>query len=167
MLTWLGQRLKWDWPLKLSWAYFVAHLVLAGTVVVLATSGAQLPSRHFGGVVWPLAWACYYARLAWEERLSLRAPVPTLIHVGGVWLLTAMIAAEAALRLDAITGDGWFFAAWGAVPAVALWLIAQNALRWPMRAAPRYAEVAAGSRHPRWSSLRGARAGVRRCRTCG
>ncbi len=144
MLTWLGRRLKWDWPLKLSWAYFVAHLVLAGTVVVLATSGAQLPSRHFGGIVWPLAWACYYARLAWEERLSLRVPVPTLVHVGGVWLLTAMIAAEAALRLDAITGDGWFFAAWGAVPAVALWLVTQFALRWPMRSAPyAYAEVAA------------------------
>jgi uncharacterized membrane protein len=144
MLTWLGKRLHWDWPLRLSWAYFVAHLVLSATVIVLAASGAQLPSRHFGGVVWPLAWAYFYARLAWEERMSLRVPTPTPIHVGGLWLLTAMIAAEAALHLDAIAGDGWFFAAWGALPALALWLVTQYALRWPMRAAPfAYAQIGA------------------------
>jgi uncharacterized membrane protein len=144
MLTWLGKRLHWDWPLRLSWAYFVAHLVLSATVIVLAASGAQLPSRHFGGVVWPLAWAYFYARLAWDERMSLRVPTPTPIHVGGLWLLTAMIAAEAALHLDAIAGDGWFFAAWGALPALALWLVTQYALLWPMRAAPfAYAQIGA------------------------
>ncbi len=66
------------------------------------------------------------------------------LHVGGLWLLTAMIAAEAALRIDTIAGDGWFHALWGAVPAVALWLVVQYAMRWPMRAAPfAYASIGA------------------------
>jgi uncharacterized membrane protein len=55
-----------------------------------------------------------------------------------------MVAAEAALRVDAIAGDGWFYGLWGALPAVALWLVVQFALAWPMRAAPfAYATVGA------------------------
>ena len=55
-----------------------------------------------------------------------------------------MIAAEAALRIDTIAGDGWFHGLWGAVPAIALWLVVQYAMRWPMRAAPfAYASIGA------------------------
>ena len=145
-LVWLAQRLKWSWPLKLSWAYFIAHIVLAAAVVTSAIDVAQMPSRHYGWIVWPLAWSFFYARLAWEERVLLRVPgnVQSTLHVGGLWLLTAMIAAEAALRIDTIAGVGWFHAAWGAVPAVALWLVVHYATRWPMRAAPfAYASVGA------------------------
>ena len=145
-LVWLAQRLKWGWPLKLSWVYFIAHIVLAAAVVVSAIDVAQMPSRHYGWIVWPLAWASFYARLAWEERVLLRVPasVQSTLHVGGLWLLTAMIAAEVALRIDTIAGVGWFHAAWGAVPAVALWLVVHYATRWPMRAAPfAYASVGA------------------------
>jgi len=69
-------------------------------------------------------------------------PAFGVLHVAGLWLLTAMIAAEVALRLDRVAGDGWFHAAWGATAALALWLTVQHALRWPMRAAPHeYAKI--------------------------
>ncbi|HVF65826.1 MAG TPA: DUF2339 domain-containing protein [Casimicrobiaceae bacterium] len=142
----LARIARWDWPLKLSWAYFIAHAVLAGAVVIEALDNAHMPSRHYGWVVWPLAWLAFYAQLKWDERAPLRVPdsVRPALHVIGAWLATAMIAAEAALRIDTIAGDGWFHAAWGVVMAIALWLIVQHATRWPMRAAPRaYASIAA------------------------
>ncbi len=146
MLIWLARKLEWTWPLKLSWVHFVAHIVLATAAVTIAIDAAQMPSRHYGWIVWPLAWAFFYARLAWEERAPLRVPdaMNSVLHVGGLWLLTAMVAAEAALRIDTIAGDGWFHGLWGAVPAVALWLVVQYAMRWPMRAAPfAYASIGA------------------------
>ncbi len=146
LLVWLAQKLKWTWPLKLSWGFFVAHIVLAAAVVVMAIDAAQMPSRHYGWIVWPLAWVLFYARLAWEERVVLRTPpnVQSTLHVGGLWLLTAMIAAELALRIDTIAGAGWFHGVWGAVPALALWLVIHYAMRWPMRAAPSaYASIGA------------------------
>jgi uncharacterized membrane protein len=74
----------------------------------------------------------------------VKLSAPAVVHVGGLWLLAAMVAAEAALRVDAIAGDGWFHAVWGAVPAVALWLVVHYAFAWPMRAAPfAYATVGA------------------------
>ncbi|MGZ9075239.1 MAG: DUF2339 domain-containing protein, partial [Burkholderiaceae bacterium] len=87
---------------------------------------------------WPLAWGFFYARLAWEKRAALNTPsnVQTTLHVAGLWLLTAMITAEAALRIDTIAGAGWFHGVWGAVPALALWFVIHYAMRWPMRAAP-------------------------------
>jgi uncharacterized membrane protein len=104
----------------------------------------QRPSTHFGAFVWPLAWALYYLRLHWEERDTVRAPYPNVLHIAGLWLLTAMIAAEAALLLDDIAGDGWYFGVWGAIPALALWLVLRYRVRWPMRAAPfAYAQIAA------------------------
>ena len=146
MLAGLSHKLKWGWPLKLSWVHFVAHIVLGTAAVAIAIEAAQMPSRHYGWIVWPLAWGFFYARLAWEQRAPLRVPtsMQAALHVGGLWLLTAMIAAEAALRIDTIAGDGWFHAIWGAVPAVALWLVVQYAMRWPMRAAPfAYASIGA------------------------
>jgi uncharacterized membrane protein len=138
----LGQRLAWDLPIRLSWAQFGAHAALAVLVVALAISEPSLPSRHFGWFAWPLAWTAYLVRLRWDDRLAVKLVQPGAIHVAGLWLLTAMISAEAALRVDAIAGDGWFFAAWGAVPAAVLWWVVTRALAWPMRAAPfAYANV--------------------------
>jgi uncharacterized membrane protein len=146
MLIWLAHRFQWTWPLKLSWVHFVGHIVLATAAVTIAIDAAQMPSRHYGWIVWPLAWAFFYARLAWDQRAPLRVPdaMNPVLHVGGLWLLTAMVAAEAALRIDTIAGDGWFHGLWGAVPAIALWLVVQYAMRWPMRAAPfAYASIGA------------------------
>ena len=105
----------------------------------MAIDDAQMPSLYYGWIVWPLAWAFFYARLAWEHRASAAdtdTHCDSVLHVGGLWLLVAMIAAEVALRIDMIAGDGWFHALWGAVPAIALWLSVAHAVRWPMRAAP-------------------------------
>jgi uncharacterized membrane protein len=146
LLVWLAQKLKWTWPLQLSWGFFVAHIVLATAAVVMAIQATQMPSRHYGWIVWPLAWIFFYMRLAWEERASLRVPLNAqwTLHVGGLWLLTAMITAELALRIDTIAGAGWFHGVWGALPALALWLVIQYAVRWPMRAAPfAYASIGA------------------------
>jgi uncharacterized membrane protein len=143
-LAWLGQRLRWSWPLFMSWAQFAVHFVVAFTAVMVAAESATLPSRHYGWFAWPLAWAAYAARLRWDDRLAVKVASPGLVHVSGLWLLTAMVTAEAALRIDAIAGDGWFHAVWGALPAVALWLVVQYAFAWPMRAAPfAYATVGA------------------------
>ena len=121
---------------------FAAHLVLAVYAVALAVFAAMAPSRHYGWVVWPLAWALFYARLAAEERAAPRVPALGVLHVAGLWLLTVMMAAEVALRLDRVAGDGWVRAAWGATAALALWLTVQHALRWPVRAAPHaYGEI--------------------------
>ena len=144
MLYGLARRLQWSWPIRLSWIQFAAHMVIAAAVIASAMGNGQRPSEHYGAVVWPLAWALYYLRLQWEDRAAQRAPYPDLLHVAGLWLLTAMVASELALQVDRIAGDGWYFAIWGGVPAVALWLQLQFKLRWPMRAAPfAYAKICA------------------------
>ncbi len=90
----------------------------------------------------PIAWALFYLRLGAEGRAGVPVPALGALHVAGLWLLTAMIAAEFAVRLDRVAGDGWFHAAWGAIAALALWLTVQYSARWPMRTAPRaYAEI--------------------------
>jgi uncharacterized membrane protein len=143
-LAWLGARLRWDWPQRLAWSFFAAHLTLAAYVVALAVGFAQAPSRDLGWVVWPAAWSLFYLRLRAEERAAVKLPLSGSVHVAGLWLATAMLAAEAALQVDRVAGDGWFHAAWGLVMAGALWIVVQHALRWPMRAAPfAYAQVGA------------------------
>jgi len=138
----LGLRLRWVWPQRLARTHFAAHVVLAAFVVAIALADAWLPSRDYGWAAWPVAWALFYLRLARDTRDEMPVPALGAVHVGGLWLLTAMLAAEVALRLDAIAGDGWFHAAWGAVLAAALWLTVKHALRWPLRAAPfAYAQV--------------------------
>ena len=144
MLYGLAQRLQWSWPIRLSWIQFAAHIVIAAAVIASAMGDGQRPSEHYGAIVWPVAWTLFYLRLHWEDRAGVRAPYPDLLHVAGLWLLTAMVASELALQVDRIAGDGWYFAIWGGVPAVALWLQLQFKLRWPMRAAPfAYAKICA------------------------
>lgn len=144
MLYWLAHRLQWSWPIRLSWVQFVAQVVVAATAVALAMGEAQRPSEHYGALVWPIAWVLFYLRLHWEDRAGVRAPYPEIIHIAGLWLLTAMVTVELALQLDRIAGDGWYFAVWGALPALALWLLLLYKMRWPMRAAPfAYAKLGA------------------------
>jgi uncharacterized membrane protein len=144
MLYWLAHRLQWSWPIRLSWVQFVAQVVVAATAVALAMGEAQRPSEHYGALVWPIAWVLFYLRLHWEDRAGVRAPYPEIIHVAGLWLLTAMVTVELALQFDRVAGDGWYFAVWGALPALALWLLLLYKMRWPMRAAPfSYAKVGA------------------------
>lgn len=138
----LGARMRWQWPQQLARGFIAAQLVIAAFVVTSAVWEARLPSSAFGWVVWPLAWALFYLRLARDPLDDLAGNLRDWVHVGALWLLTAMLAAELALRLDAIGGDGWFHAAWGAVLAAALWLTVKHALRWPLRATPfAYARV--------------------------
>lgn len=144
MLYWLAHRLQWSWPIRLSWVQFVAQVVVAAAAVALAMGEGHRPSEQYGALVWPIAWAVFYLRLHWEDRAGVRAPYPEIIHVAGLWSLTAMATVEVALQLDRIAGDGWHFAVWGALPALALWLVLQYKMRWPMRAAPfAYAKLGA------------------------
>lgn len=140
----LGARLGWAWPQRLAWAFFAAHVVFAAYVVMQAVFAATLPSRHYGWVLWPLAWTLFALRLKAEDVAQVKVPAPGALHVAGLWLATAMLAGEAALWLDRVAGDGWFHAAWGAAWALALWYVAHDTARWPMRAVPAaYARVGA------------------------
>ncbi|MEP6609604.1 MAG: DUF2339 domain-containing protein [Burkholderiaceae bacterium] len=142
----LAQRVRWTWPLQLSWLQFAVHLLFAAAIVLWAIIDAELPSAFFGWIAWPVAWGFFYLRLAYNDRTLLPAPPSLLsvLHVGGLWLLIGMVAAEVSLRVDMIAADGWFHAVWGVVPAIALWLVVACAMRWPMRAAPfAYAKVGA------------------------
>jgi uncharacterized membrane protein len=144
ILYWLARRLRWSWPIRLSWVQFVAQVVVAMAAVALAMGDARRPSAHYGVLVWPITWALFYLRLHWEDRADVRAPYPEIIHVAGLWLLTAIVTVEFALQFDRIAGDGWHLAIWGSLPALALWLLLAHKTRWPMRAAPlAYASVAA------------------------
>jgi uncharacterized membrane protein len=140
----LAARLRWSWPAQLARAFVAAHLVLAAYVVAVAVVEAGRPSLDYGWAVWPLAWALFYLRLARDPLDDLPEHVKGAVHVAGLWLLTAMLAAELALQLDAVAGEGWFHAAWGGVLACGLWLTVKHALRWPLRAAPfAYAQIGA------------------------
>jgi uncharacterized membrane protein len=130
----MGARLTWDWPQRLAHAFFAAHLVFAAYVVGTAVWGPIAPSRHFGGFAWPLAWILFYFQLG--AARALPAKVRGGLHVAALWLLTTMVAAELALRVDPIAGDGWFHAVWGGTLAAALWICVQRAHRAPMSAAP-------------------------------
>ncbi|MFN7570193.1 MAG: DUF2339 domain-containing protein [Betaproteobacteria bacterium] len=143
-LGWLGTRLRWDWPQRLAWGFFAAHLTLAAYVVTLAVATAVAPGRYLGWAVWPAAWLAFYLRLHAESKAVVKLPASGAVHVAGLWLLTSMLAAEVALQVDRVAGDGWFHGAWGQVLAAALWIVVQHASRWPMRAAPfAYARVGA------------------------
>jgi uncharacterized membrane protein len=146
-LTALGARLRWSWPVRLSWSLYAAQGVVAAWFVAFAVVGGQPPGAHWGALVWPLAWLAYAGRVWLDDRATLpvRFPFPVPLHAGGALLLTLMVAAESALRLDALApGGAWFHAAWGAVPAVALWLALRPTARWPIGAAPQaYRQVAA------------------------
>jgi uncharacterized membrane protein len=132
----LGARLQWEWPQRLAWVFFAAHVVFAAYAVAQAILTATLPSRHYGWVAWPVGWILYYLRLTADERAQVRVPGPAVLHIAGLWLLTMMFAAEMALRVDPVAGDGWFHAAWGITFALALWLTVSNPTRWPIRLAP-------------------------------
>jgi len=144
LLHWMAQRLQWSWPVRLSWLQFIAHIGFATMVIGFAMVEARRPFEHYGAVVWPIAWGLFYLRLRWDDRAGMRVPYPDGLHVAGLWLLTATVAAEISLQLDRVAGDGWYFGVWGAVPALALWLVLQHKLRWPLRAAPSaYAKIGA------------------------
>jgi uncharacterized membrane protein len=145
-LGWLAARLSWAWPQQLAWTFHAAHLVFAAYVLWQAEARNQPPSELNGALAWILAWGAYYARFAQADRSAAGLPreVVGALHVAGLWMLPAMLAAEAAVRLGPLAGAGWSHAAWGALAAAALGFATLQPPRWPASAAPvAYARVGA------------------------
>jgi len=143
-LGWLAARLRWSWPQRLAWAFHAALLVFAGYEVWCAAWEGRPPSELNGALAWIFGWGVYYARFAQADRSSAELPPQTVaaLHVAGLWMLPAMLAAESAIRLGQVAGDGWVHASWAALAAAALWFATLQPPRWPASAAPRaYAEV--------------------------
>jgi uncharacterized membrane protein len=138
-LAWLGQRLHWDWPDRMAWIFHAGNIVLAAYVVATAVLQGEAPSSHYGMVVWPIAWAAYYVRFIQAGRgtFSLSDGVMELLHVAGLWLLPAMIAAQCAISLERVAEASWAGACWGAAGAAALWFATHRPARWPVSAASR------------------------------
>jgi uncharacterized membrane protein len=145
-LGWLAGRLRWAWPQQLAWAFHATHLVFAAYVVWQAVVRNQAPSELHGAVAWLFAWGAYYARFAQADRSGAELPPAAVaaLHVAGLWMLPAMLAAECAVRLGPVAGAGWVHASWGVLAAAALWFATMPRLPWPANAAPDvYARVGA------------------------
>jgi uncharacterized membrane protein len=145
-LGWLAARLRWAWPQRLAWAFHAAHVVFAAFVVWQAVARNQAPGELNGAVAWIFAWGAYYARFIQARRSGAELPPGAVaaLHVAGLWLLPAMVAAECAVRLGPVAGAGWVHAGWGALAAVALWFATLQRPRWPASEAPdAYAGVGA------------------------
>lgn len=145
-LGWLAARLHWSWPQQLAWTFHAAVLVFAGYVVWQAIVLHQAPSELNGALAWTFAWGAYYARFAQAARGGAELPQEAVasLHVAGLWMLSAMLAAEAAARLGQVAGAGWVHASWALTAAAALWFATLRRPRWPASAAPEaYAGVGA------------------------
>ena len=72
---------------------------------------AQAPSIYYGGMVWPLAWAFFYARLAWHLlRVAADTELTAIRSARGRAAVAGCddLAAELSLRVDTIAGDAEF-----------------------------------------------------------
>jgi len=128
----LQQRLVWDqleWP---ALALLPAMWILA--LLYLPGDNAY-PSLNGGWFGWPTALAAWYLIL---YRGRQREPqLPAIVHAAPYWLLTLLLSWELAGRVHQhLPGmETWAICAWGAVPALALLLIARlgSSLPWPVR----------------------------------
>jgi uncharacterized membrane protein len=131
----------------LAWAFHAVHLVFAAYVISQAIESNRAPSELYGALAWTLGWVAYYARFMQASRSAAELPPSALaaLHVAGLWMLPAMLAAECSVQLRSVAGSGWIGAVWGAVAAAALWFAGMRPPRWPATAAPdAYAGIGAG-----------------------
>jgi uncharacterized membrane protein len=139
----LGGWLKWQLPR-------CAALLLwpALGLFELGTWGEAHPFAHAGLWAWPLSLVLGYLTLRRDERVA-SAPVSTALHCLGLWISVSVLTSEVAWQVGRTVRESatWSDAAWGVIPAVALWLAATGAAktRWPFGAFPRaYAGWGAG-----------------------
>src|SRR5262249_5414507 len=108
-----------------------AMVVYAG----IAMLEVHHPFADGGWVSWPLTFAAFYLICRRHEGEPGHTLANTL-HVGGAWLLIALLSWEVAWDIDkGVAGGGsWPMIAWALVPAVALFALPRliQRLTWPV-----------------------------------
>ena len=98
---------------------------------LLAVVEVHHPLADGGWLSWPFAFAVFYF-LCKRHEGTVAAP----LHVGGLWLLTALVSWEVAWAIDtAVQGSGsWPAIAWALIPATAIFGLVRLAKHrgWPI-----------------------------------
>ena len=128
----LGQRLAWRLP---EWPALGLLPLMAVFATLQQVDGVRMPSLNGGWFGWPVAFTAWYLIL---YRDRLRRPVQQpLFHAAPWWLLTALLAGEASLRIQShLPGmETWAVCAWGVVPALMILMVARygECLPWPVK----------------------------------
>jgi uncharacterized membrane protein len=122
---------------RISFARYCAIGLLPAMIcyAVLAVQEVQHPFADAGWIAWPLAFGAFYFVCKRHEGEPVSA-VAKALHVGSMWLLTALVSWELSWAIDkGVAGGGsWPIIAWALVPAIALFVLPRLARRsrWPI-----------------------------------
>jgi uncharacterized membrane protein len=97
----------------------------------------QHPFQNGGWLSWPCAFAAFYF-VSKRHEGEPRSSIANALHVGSMWLLTALASWELYWTIDqGVAGGGcWPTIAWALVPAVMLFTLPKltRRLNWPLEA---------------------------------
>jgi uncharacterized membrane protein len=122
---------------RISFAWYSAIGLLPAMMfyAALAVLEVQHPFANAGWLAWPLAFAAFYFVCKRHEG-EPRSAVANALHVGSMWLLTALVSWEFSWAINkGVDGGGsWPVVAWALVPAIALFALPRLARRvhWPI-----------------------------------
>jgi uncharacterized membrane protein len=122
---------------RISFARYCAIGLLPAMILyaLLAVLEVQHPFANAGWIAWPLAFAaCYFVCKRHEGAPG--SAVANSLHVGSMWLLTALLSWEFswAINQGVAGGGSWPVIAWALVPAVTLFALPRlvRRIHWPI-----------------------------------
>ena len=122
---------------RISFARYSAIGLLPAMMfyAVLAVLEFQHPFANAGWLAWPVAFYAFYFVCKRHEG-EPRSAVANALHVGSMWLLTALVSWEFswAINKGVAGGGSWPIIAWALVPAITLFALPRLARRihWPI-----------------------------------
>ena len=122
---------------RISFARYCAIGLLPAMIsyAVLAVLEVQHPFANAGWLAWPLAFAAFYFVCKRHEGAP-GSTVANSLHVGSMWLLTALASWEFswAINKGVAGGGSWPIIAWALVPAVTLFALPRlvRRIHWPI-----------------------------------
>jgi uncharacterized membrane protein len=122
---------------RISFARYSAIGLLPAMMfyAALAVLEVQHPFANAGWLAWPVAFAAFYFVCKRHEG-EPRSAVANALHVGSMWLLTALVSWEFswAINKGVAGGGSWPIIAWALVPAITLFALPRLARRihWPI-----------------------------------
>jgi len=122
---------------RISFARYSAIGLLPAMMfyAVLAVLEFQHPFANAGWLAWPVAFCAFYFVCKRHEG-EPRSAVANALHVGSMWLLTALVSWEFswAINKGVAGGGSWPIIAWALVPAITLFALPRLARRihWPI-----------------------------------
>jgi uncharacterized membrane protein len=144
--AYVAVRRRLDWRAALTAPALLLPLMLALTV--LAVLYLPHPFARYAWAGWLATFAVLYGFLRLHES-ELPGWTMRATHIGGAWLVVALLCWEAGWRIDrVVAGDGtWPFVAWAVVPCAALFAlpVALARQRWPFGAHRRSYAVGAAA----------------------